>query len=158
MQTEAEKQAHHGLPSGRLQATATTAEPTTTFAAMHPMTMPPATIEIPFQQHQLKVEFAQATTPDATTPVYVNRRQYRRILARRETRRVLNAYYERCRRGKKRGNPNYMHESRHRHAQNRPRNRKGHFMKGPELAEYYRLHPDKAPNNKKDISSTGSGP
>jgi CCAAT-binding transcription factor (CBF-B/NF-YA) subunit B len=83
--------------------------------------------------------------PEKTS--FVNRHQYHRIEMRRESRRVLEVYYERCRQGKKRPHPNYEHESRHRHAQNRPRNRKGHFMTGPELAEYYRNNPDKAPPN-----------
>jgi hypothetical protein len=139
-------------------------------------TIQPPYVFAPFSNipHSVQVPaygvFAAATaSPSPLLPpappentIYVNRHQYQRILQRRESRRVLDAYYERCRHGKKRTHPNYKHESRHRHAQNRPRNRKGHFMKGPELEEYYHNNPDKVPANykhqeNKSSSATGDG-
>jgi CCAAT-binding transcription factor (CBF-B/NF-YA) subunit B len=112
------------------------------------------TVQVPCNFPPAVVVVAPPPPPEKT--VFVNRHQYHRIEMRRESRRVLEAYYERCRQGKKRPHPNYEHESRHRHAQNRPRNRKGHFMTGPELAEYYRNNPDKAPPNYKHPDNKSS--
>jgi hypothetical protein len=74
-------------------------------------------------------------------PTYVNAKQYRRILKRREARRVLEAYYLRRRQVAAQKKP-YMHESRHRHAMKRPRGPGGRFLTKPELVEFYKKHPN----------------
>jgi len=92
-----------------------------------------------------------------SNPTYVNAKQYRRILKRREARAKLEEFFRRQRQikasatGNRSGNGSdddkkrtYTHESRHRHAMKRPRGPGGRFLTKDELEEYYIKHPDEA--------------
>jgi hypothetical protein len=69
-------------------------------------------------------------------PLYVNAKQYNRILKRRQARAKLEAA---MRSSKSAGEKApYMHESRHRHAMKRPRGPGGRFLTAAEIAELKR--------------------
>lgn len=75
-------------------------------------------------------------------PLYVNAKQYNRILKRRQARARLEAQMKQSRE-----KAPYMHESRHRHAMNRPRGPGGRFLTAAEIAEM------KAQQGKEESSS-----
>ena len=87
-------------------------------------------------------------------PIYVNAKQYRRILKRREARTILEEYFRKKKEkrdekeahehGNGNGKRSYTHESRHRHAMKRPRGPGGRFLRKNELEEYYSTHPEEA--------------
>jgi nuclear transcription factor Y, alpha len=88
-------------------------------------------------------------TPQTQAPTYVNAKQYRRIMKRRDAREKMEQYFSRMR-GKKASEDSkkpYIHESRHRHAMKRPRGKGGRFLKKEELPAYYAEHPEEDPNN-----------
>jgi nuclear transcription factor Y alpha len=75
-------------------------------------------------------EAASNPTPAAPRPTFVNAKQYRRILKRREARAKLEEYYQKKKAMLKEAKEKkpYMHESRHRHAMKRPRGPGGRFL------------------------------
>lgn len=85
-------------------------------------------------------------------PLYVNAKQYNRILKRRAARAKMEAM---IRANKAAGDKApYMHESRHRHAMKRPRGPGGRFLTAPEIAELKRKEAAEA--KEADGQSSGS--
>ena len=93
-------------------------------------------------------------------PMYVNAKQYERILKRREARALIEEIYsiKRQRLERQRAATNgseindvssakpYQHESRHRHATKRLRDKMtGRFLTKAELVKYYKEHPEEDP-------------
>mmetsp|Transcript_9828 Transcript_9828/g.12769 ORF Transcript_9828/g.12769 Transcript_9828/m.12769 type:complete len:254 (-) Transcript_9828:183-944(-) len=104
---------------------------------------------------QETVKAAPSGDGSADNPIYVNAKQYRRILKRREHRAVLEEYFRKKKlaAAAKGGNGSgeedgrkrtYTHESRHRHAMKRPRGPGGRFLTKDELQAYYEKRPEEA--------------
>ncbi|KAG0012175.1 Transcriptional activator, partial [Entomortierella chlamydospora] len=70
-----------------------------------------------------------ARVEEPEEPLYVNAKQYHRILKRRAARANLEAQNRLMQRGRK-----FMHESRHLHAMRRPRGPGGRFLTAAEIA------------------------
>eukprot|EP00546_Thalassionema_frauenfeldii_P007937 CAMPEP_0178932332 /NCGR_PEP_ID=MMETSP0786-20121207/22527_1 /TAXON_ID=186022 /ORGANISM="Thalassionema frauenfeldii, Strain CCMP 1798" /LENGTH=196 /DNA_ID=CAMNT_0020609549 /DNA_START=634 /DNA_END=1224 /DNA_ORIENTATION=+ len=93
------------------------------------------------------------STQAQARPTFVNAKQYRRILKRREARARLVEYYRQKKaaqaEAEAKGNSRkpYLHESRHRHAMKRPRGPGGRFLTKAELVDYYKKHPEQDPSN-----------
>jgi len=134
--------------AGQLQQPGTTQQP---MAAGGPQQAAP---QQPPQQSHFQNTQQQMVAP-APRPTFVNAKQYRRILKRREARAKMEEYLNKKREmiRKQRqesdasgGKKPYMHESRHRHAMKRPRGPGGRFLTKDELVAYYKEHPDEDPN------------
>ncbi|KAJ3332310.1 Transcriptional activator [Blyttiomyces sp. JEL0837] len=90
-------------------------------------------------QHESHTVASSSTTPVAAppapaaedSPLYVNAKQYHRILKRRESRQRLEAAIQKAAAKKDKG---YLHESRHKHAMRRPRGPGGRFLSAAERA------------------------
>lgn len=92
-------------------------------------------------------------------PLYVNAKQYNRILKRRAARAKIDAQL-RQQRAKQGERAPYMHESRHKHAMKRPRGPGGRFLTAAEIAALKAKDADSSKDESKgtDSDSNSSQP
>lgn len=117
----------------------------------------PAVPPMPTGQHPQSPELVSGAVEES--PLYVNAKQFHRILKRRVARQRLEEALRLTSKGRK----PYLHESRHNHAMRRPRGPGGRFLTADEVAEIERTkgdggdEGDKTDTPAKGISASGGG-
>jgi hypothetical protein len=113
-----------------------------------PPQMPPAQA----MQHPQSPEMPQNAVEES--PLYVNAKQFHRILKRRVARQRLEEQLRLTSKGRK----PYLHESRHNHAMRRPRGPGGRFLTAEEVAAMDRDNNKGPDDNKSEGSNPGTAP
>jgi hypothetical protein len=117
----------------------------------------PSVPPMPTGQHPQSPELVSGAVEES--PLYVNAKQFHRILKRRVARQRLEEALRLTSKGRK----PYLHESRHNHAMRRPRGPGGRFLTADEVAEIERTKGDggdegeKLDTPAKGISASGGG-
>lgn len=103
------------------------------------------------QPHQQSPELVPGAVEES--PLYVNAKQFHRILKRRVARQRLEEALRLTSKGRK----PYLHESRHNHAMRRPRGPGGRFLTADEVAEIERTRGDGGEEGDKSLETPAKG-